>query len=444
MNRFPRAVRSLVGAAVLLVGVAGGVVVSAGAAEQEQQAPISRQAYFTYPATQVLPPVLLNGFPPSTACLVAGLVGVAQVCGEEVAGIGNDLGLSDGIPVVPTPDADIAQPIAPGTSPVGMLGGQQRWVSLFQLALPAPPAGEQFGSLEIVFHQDGLNFAFESPAFRDAVLTAISQVSAQDPAQFAALVQRIAGEDVPVFTETITGLEACPVKEGWNAGDAQNAGQGGSRVPAVNCVLGSTAVYDPEQQTFTFDLTFAAQAWTTGGPDGDVLPNEGFLIRPVGAPNLAYGDPDFSTNWLVSLADNEAAENLRPRIRYTTVPDPDAGGDLDLDLGLDTGGDAPVPFFPDTALDLGTVPAPVVTPPASRVVQVSGDFTARWGERKAVSSNDVSGWTLLLIPLALAGAFVFGEALMAQPGHLRRRTGALTELMRARDPSDVPDPREGI
>ena len=25
------------------------------------------------------------------------------------------------------------------------------------------------------------------------------------------------------------------------------------------------------------------------------------MLRPVGAPNLAYGDPDLSTNWIVSL-----------------------------------------------------------------------------------------------------------------------------------------------
>src|SRR5439155_11402710 len=126
--------RAAVGLVAMAICVAGFLALAGGArAEQEEKATVARRAYFTYPLTQTTPPLLLAGFPPSTVCLVGGLLGVPQVCSEQVTRLANVLGLSDGLPVPVTPDADIVQPIAPGTTPVGMAGGQQRWVSLLQL-----------------------------------------------------------------------------------------------------------------------------------------------------------------------------------------------------------------------------------------------------------------------------------------------------------------------
>src|SRR5205085_5201239 len=112
-----------------------------------------------------------NGFPPATACLVAGLVGVPQLCGNEVQQATALLGLNDGLPIPITPDSDLAQPIAlPGTTPVGMFGGQPRYVSLAALNLPPLAPGQRYGKFELVLHEDGVNFAIESPALRDIVL----------------------------------------------------------------------------------------------------------------------------------------------------------------------------------------------------------------------------------------------------------------------------------
>jgi hypothetical protein len=44
----------------------------AGAQSVEEPATVSREAYFTTPISQVTPPLLRRGFPPATACLVAG------------------------------------------------------------------------------------------------------------------------------------------------------------------------------------------------------------------------------------------------------------------------------------------------------------------------------------------------------------------------------------
>jgi hypothetical protein len=414
----------VIGAAVLAA-----VALSAGSGSAdtvEAPATFGRQAYFTYPITQVTPPVLRNGFPPATACLVAGLVGVPQVCGNEVQQVVALLGLSDGLPILVTPDGDLAQPVAPGTTPVGMLAGQPRYASGFQIALPALPAGERF-SFELVFHQDGLNFAIESPAVRDVVLQIVSQLEDQDPQLIADAIQRALSGEVPLAQETLTGIEACPAVETWNGGPAQGATLDGTRLPDVNCVAGTTGSFDPAARTWTFDLTFAAQAWTTGLEGGDPLANEGILLRPAGAPNLAYGDPDLSTNWIVSLADNTAAAGLRPVIRYSTIADDSAA-----DSGAILPGDSfEIPVAGDTGFDLGGVPA-------GGGGSTVGALRARYAEGEHTGGNPrTPGWVWVGLPLLAVLALLMTDALRAQPALARRRPGALTRLELRLDEEDT-------
>jgi hypothetical protein len=388
-------------------------------------ATISRQAYFTNPITQVAPPVLRNGFPPATACLVAGLGGLPQLCGPEVQELGGLLGLSDGLPIPVTPDGDLAQLVAlPGTTPVGMLAGQQRYATLLQLALPALPAGERFGSFELVLHQSGVNFAIESPAVRDIVLQTVAQLEAQDPQKIVDAVTRALSGEVPLTTETITGIEACPALQPWRDGGGQGSALDGSRLPDVECLIGTTGQYDPAARTYTFDLTFAAQAWTEG-VEGEAFNNEGIILRPVGAPNLAYGDPDLSTNWVVSLADATAAEGLRPQIRYTTVSAPSTpdtgGGEVDLSVGLPDFGDG-------GPIDFG---APSTPAGAS----LGGALQARFADRDSFDGKaSTPGWVWLALPIGAAGALIFAQSLAAAPAAARRRPGALTRLIAERDP----------
>ncbi|MDP1793922.1 MAG: hypothetical protein Q8K63_07265, partial [Acidimicrobiales bacterium] len=157
------------GVFTILLAALGSLTLGLASAETvESRATISREAYFTYPITQTAPPLIRNGFPPATACLVAGLAGVPQICGTEAQQVAALLGLTDGLPIPITPDGDLAQPSAvPGTTPVGMFGGQTRYVSLAAFSLPPLQAGERYGKFELVMYQDGLNFAVESPATRD-------------------------------------------------------------------------------------------------------------------------------------------------------------------------------------------------------------------------------------------------------------------------------------
>jgi hypothetical protein len=404
---------------------------AADAADVEARAAITREAYFTYPITQTAPPLLRKGFPPATACLVAGLVGVPQLCGSEVQQIGALAGLSDGIPIPITPESDLAQPTAvPGTTPVGMAGGQTRYVSLAAFNLPALADGQRFAKFELVLHADGLNYSIESPATRELVLQIIGQVEEQDPAKIAGAITEALSGEVPLATETLTGIEACPVTETWQAGRGQSASLDGSQLPAVDCLTGTTGVYDAKTDTWTFDLTFAVQSWTESDGDGGVKPNQGIALRPLGAPNFAYGDPDFSTNWTVSLADSTNADpNLLPRIRYSTVLDDtgavsDPGGTVDLpDLVLgDELGDS----------DLGTPSLGGSLTPGNSGSGGTGTVT---NPRIVgiVSHGSTPWWLLLLIPLLLAASYTFDQSLNATPAALRRRPGALTHLEMKRE-----------
>jgi hypothetical protein len=400
------------------------------------RATITREAYYTYPITQTTPPLLRNGFPPATACLVAGLVGVPQLCGTEAQQVGSLLGLSDGLPIPITPDSELAQPIVlPGTTPVGMAGGQPRYVSLAALNLPTLPAGERFGKFELVLAEDGVNYAIESPALRSAVLKAVGQIEDQDPQQVADAIGAILNGDVPLATQTITGIEACPITDPWNAGPGQSASLDGSRLPRTNCITGTTGVFDDKTRTWTFDLTFAVQAWTEA-VDGNVLANQGIMLRPVGAPNLAYGDPDFSTNWTVSLANSaNSNESLLPRVRYTTVADESAGG-ADLggtgglpDLGL--GGTTGDVGFGSGGGDLGGGLGGL-----GGVLAGGGQASGSVGNPRTIASHSSTpAWLWFLLPLALIGSYMFDQSLSATPAALRRRPGALThlELRREKD-----------
>src|SRR5690606_1671586 len=88
MGRTPRRGR-FVALALAFAGLAGALQVGGATADTvTAPATVSRQAYFTSPITQITPPLLRNGFPPATLCLVAGLGGLPQLCGPEVQDLG--------------------------------------------------------------------------------------------------------------------------------------------------------------------------------------------------------------------------------------------------------------------------------------------------------------------------------------------------------------------
>ncbi|HEX9683764.1 MAG TPA: hypothetical protein VGA13_11820 [Acidimicrobiales bacterium] len=411
---------SLLPGAVALTG-------AAGAAEDDVE-PIGvvSEAYYTTPFTASLPPVLVSEVPPGVVCIVAGIAGAAQVCGDEVQALkaeleGTPLDVSDGLPIPESPDSSIPQPVAPGTLPVGILGGQQRYASYVELELPPVPDGHQVDRFQLVLHQDpnAINVAFESPAFRDLVLGIISQISSQSPDPFVELIQGVAGGDVALLNPEPTGIEACMVVSEWDAGENQHSDD----QPDIDCIFGSTGQFDAATETWTFDLTFAMAAWASG------TENLGISLRPLGAENLAYGDPDLSTNFVISLAGGEAADALLPAARLVTSPIPEP-------IELPTFTPPPPPpaivsntnvFDPDPVFT--APPAPISAPepqPAPSVFQPPAP------EVELVSSDAGSAWyAWASLPFGVLVLWSFAGAVDAAPALATSRPGALTRLVAA-------------
>ncbi len=277
----------------------------------EQDAGIARQAYFTHPATDALPPLLFNGFPPSTACLVAGLVGFPSVCAARSSAMPLEpLGLGDGLPEPSTPDSQLLSRSCPAPRRSGCCWARSatsRCCSSrcrplpegerIRLLRPGPPPGRPEHRHRVA----GLPPARASTSSRSWR----TPTPACSPRPWPAS----SSGELPCSAPPSPASRPARSSSEWNGGDAQDAALDGTRLPDSDCLKGTTSVFDPAAGAWTFDLTFAAQAWARLD---DPWPTRAILLRPVGAPNLAYGDPDLSTNFIVSLADGKAAEGQRP------------------------------------------------------------------------------------------------------------------------------------
>lgn len=398
----------------------------AGAAEAEQPIEFRRTAFYTNSASNALPPTLVSEVPPGSVCLVAGIAGIPQVCGEQMQQLkaqlsDTPLSLDDGAPIPQTTDDRLPQPVPPDSLPVGMLTGNPRYYSALEFTVPAIGVDEEFSRFELVLPENpnAPNVSFESPAFREAVLAAFVQVRNQSPQPFIDLFQAIARQDVALVNPEPTGIEACPIVDEWDGGRAQSA----DVRPETDCIFGSTGQFDEETDTWTFDLTFAVQAWESGDLDAN-----GILLRPIGAENLAYGDPDLSTNFMLNLSSADEGDH-QPLVRFSTIPAPEPIEPLPpLGGGFSSGG--PVantnafvsPQAPAPA-DGGTEPAPQESAPVDDEVAAA----------EPISTDEGVAWyAWLMLPIGLAIAFLYNGALGGTPAVAAARTGAMTRLMETR------------
>jgi hypothetical protein len=418
--------RALRVAAVTTLALTGVVVaVAPGTSAQEadvQPVNFDRTAYFTTSLQKAVPPTLIEEVPPGVVCILQ-----PDLCTDSIKNVINGLGLGEGLPIPETPDHLLPQiTVLPGTVPVSMFLGVPRHVSYLHFPVPELPEGEEFSRFQLVLHQTQPTFAIESPAFRAAVLAAISQAAAPDPTQFTTLLENIAAGDPALAEFEPTGIEACAVAGSWTAGESQDA----AAQPEVDCILGATGAYDPAAATWTFDLTFLAQAWAKGD-----LPNEGIALGPVGAENLAFGDPDISTNFQISLAVPGAGATAAGVIVETAPSFTEDVGDEfgEGDEGFDEGGgldegfdDGAIPDVGD-GFDLPETPLPDdVEPPG----EVAAPDTGTGPLAPASTSREQGAWYVwLLVPLGMALAFTFERAAEAVPAVARRREGALSKLV---------------
>ncbi len=127
---------------------------------------------------------------------------------------------------------------------------------------------------------------------------------------------------------------------------------------------------------------------------------------------MAYGDPDPSTNFILTL---QAA----PRASIDVGPPP---VDIALDIAPDVSGDTLEPAGSDL-IDAGSSGAVGgLTPPS----QAGSGTPAR--ARLATQSASTPWWVWLVVPFVLGGAVALSLALDAVPDLATRRPGALTRL----------------
>jgi hypothetical protein len=398
-----------------LVAVAGPMnAARSGADSAPAPLKVTKEAYWTTRFAGSLPPVLVKQVPPAPVCLVA----PAQVCGPEVDSLKQTLGLNKGLPIPDVPDYQLPQPVAPGTAPVGMIGGATRYVSAIRFDLPTMPKSAQVDKFDLVIPESDLTFSIESPAFRGAVLAALSQYPEQHPEALQSYLQGVAGGNPAVAAFQPTGIEACLIRTPWAAG----ASQDGTKRPATDCILGGTGKRDTTAKTWTFDISPIVQAWADGAP------NEGIYLGPLGAQNVAYGDPDPTTNFQVSLATTSGGGPKAVTAFSEKPPElTDTGAGV---LGNTTlGNELSVPGPVDNVNPF------VAGLPSAGVPSIGGTTTptpAAATRRTTQPHPSTAWWVWLVIPLGVAGSYVLTQALDASPAVSARRPGALTRLVQTR------------
>lgn len=444
----PRRVGALISVAVAVASVlalAGPSSAQTGGpagGDKTEPAKVEREAYYTAPANGAVPVTLTKEFPPGIACIL-----VPQACGTTTQPVTTPLGGAVApVTGTPTPDFRSQQPVEPGTLPVGLLGGKPRYTSYVKFPLPSIPAGSLIDKFELVLTETQVSYALESPAFRGALLAGLEAYETRGPEPFVQYVGSVASQTNPLATTKITGIELCAVTAPWPAGGSQDA----ATQPARDCIFGANGVRDAAAKTWTFDLTLLAQAWLDG-----TTPNEGVYLGPLGAENLAFGDPDTSTNWQVSLGGGTSA--APPKLVYAfsegfgdeTASLDDLGTGLGTDdLGTDDGSFGSLDSFGGASLDpsadlgsssfdsLGGAGAAVTGTIRGGGAVTAGPRTTAGRARLIGESRPRTPWWLwLLLPLGLGAAYAFERSLAADPTVVRRGGGALTRLMATDDPS---------
>jgi hypothetical protein len=373
---------------------------------------VNQEAYYTSRIASGLPPVLVKQVPPAPVCLVA----PAQVCGPEVDALKTALGLNAGVPVPDVPDFQLPQPVEPGTLPVGMYGGATRYVSALKFELPPIPDNALVEQFDLVLNEGNLTFSIESPAFRGAVLAGLSQYPEQHPEVLQAYLEGVASGNPALAAFEPTGIEACLIRSAWVAGPSQDA----ANKPQADCLFGGTGVRDTAAGTWTFDISPIVQAWVDGAP------NEGIYLGPLGSQNVAYGDPDPSTNFVVSLV-TSADPASGPKAVVATGEKPPELVDLSPDgvLGDSLGSDAGIV----DNVNAFSAPLGGTTSGASGEVPTVNEVAA---SRNTAGGAETPWWIWLVFPIGAAGCYALAQALDASPSLATRRPGAMTRLVQAR------------
>jgi hypothetical protein len=428
---------------------------------------ISASTLYVSPATGALPPTLTNSVPPAAICVVA-----PQFCPGELDPVRS--GAVGAIKTVQDQGRDFpVQPVPADSAAVSFLAGVPRYQTAILFDTPSVPEGEDVMLYELTFQQGQPSYDMNSPSFRRAILGTFETIGSQDPAKFGEGLAAALTEEDPIDTSKIISIEACPLLGEFEPQGAPQAkddselpqqeadGDEDKTEPAVDCTFGGNGVYDEEADVWRIDLAFTAQAWA----DGEIE-NHGVLLRPIGAPNLAFGDADTTTNAQLVLELDEVTASMETMEAF----EPGDFGDFDSPEGGAEGGEA---AFADEGFDGGD----------DFAADSSGDFDAGGGDDfgAPADSGDFGGgddefaadapevaddleggeidgeqeaaldaqaarpagtepftpwWVWLVAPLLIGGAYLTGSAVMA-PAPIGAAAaggggGALTRMLEKR------------
>ncbi|MEX1162322.1 MAG: hypothetical protein WEB03_01955 [Nitriliruptor sp.] len=445
-----RKVGRRIGAGLVLLVLASGVGGAATAAAQTDEGqPVEIQASTLYvaPATDSLPPTITNSVPPAAVCVVA-----PELCPDSTDDIRK--GIVSGIKTVQDNAVDApVQPVPPDTAAVSYFAGAPRYQTAILFDAPPVPDGEDVMLFQLTFPEAQPTYHTGSPAFRRAILAAFETIATRDPAVFAAGMAAALEED-PIDTSTVMAFEACPLLEEFEPGGAPQASDAaamptrefdGAEVAAVDCTFGGNGLHDETAGVWTVDLAFTAQAWASGE-----IENHGVLLRPTGAPNLAFGDGDTTTTAQIALA----LEGVTATIETAEAFDPDSfdfgdepgfedeGGLADAPDFADGGGFDDAPGFDDASVggvgDLGELDDVAVADDP----EIAGGGEGEGGEGGEEVALDAQAaaparggpstpwWVWTVVPLLLGGAWLTGSALLAPlPAGATSTGGAMTRML---------------
>jgi hypothetical protein len=427
--------------------VAGGALASAPAFAQEgdgggdkaQEAETKRQAYYSAPISKVLPETVVGELPPGVLCILR-----PEVCRPELDPVKENSKTLVDTGKENEPESAPVEPVPPGTLPVSVVAGQQRYRSAVQFALPEVAEGDQVDLFQVILSETQPTYGGSSPAFRQAVVALLSSTGGPNFEEFEKVLTKDCegnneGGPCP-WEEDLLPVEMCPITTKWEADETSS--QGEKKIPEVDCLYGGNGERD-ENGNWTFDLTFALGAWSEGE-----LPVQGVLIRPQDAPNLAFGDPDTSYTKQVTFENTvrykvETSEAPEP-ITFDAPPPPPAqdagsadGGETGAGFSTDSGGitspssSAPAaggggdfgtsaPMSADTGG--GSAPAPEVAADAPEQV-AAGPAAAEPGQ---------VWWMWLLVPVFLGGMYTTAQSLSAPVQVAASREGAMSRLIAKR------------
>lgn len=429
-------------------GGSGSADPSSGATRLE----VTGTAQYAVPVAEVLPDTVTTEFPPGVICIL-----FAEPCSEQTRPAREPANAAlDGAERNQQPLP--AQPTPPDGLTMTLRAGEQRYLSAVRFELPTVPEGEQVSRFLLRFPENS-DFTYHSgsPAFRQAVLAAVAAAGAQDPAPFIEEFQK-AFDREPLRTEPVIGLEACPLTAEFQPTEhpqvhpAAQLQDDDGRLRA-DCTLGANGTYEAADGSWTFDLGLAARAWNEGE-----LANRGIVIRPAAAPQLAYGDPDPTTNVQVVLRPDPTATvetageptglagfdpsqdgGTSASLGEADGPGPattgngSAGGAMGLG-GSPAGGGASGPGGGSAAGQPAPVVAPEASAPPTGGAQTRDSAPQALPATTPISTTNVPWWVLLLLPVLAGGAWTMGRSLAAEvvPAEPARDGGAMTRLLELR------------